>query len=216
MATTYRMVKELLEWGALERNPDGTLQIGLRLWEVGGLAPRQRDVRGTARPVLENLYEGTREFVQLAVLQDSRILIIDKVSGTHSVRNVSELARPLPLHATGVGKVFLAFGPPELMDHMRARDVTQFTGMTRTYDEVAAETKQIRAQMVAYCREELTRGTCSVACPVFDSDGQLLAAVGILTGPATSLRRVAPAVMTAAATLSRRFGYSGATPRAAI
>ena len=215
IATTYRMVKELIEWGGLERNPDGTLQIGLRLWEVGGLAPRQRDLRGTARPVLESLHEGTGELVQLAVLQADRVLIVDKVSGTHSVNNVTELARPLPLHATGVGKIFLAFGPPALMERLHGRDVVQFTDRTRSFEEITAETEQIKADMVAYCREELTRGTCSVAAPVFDSDGGLVAALGILTGPGTSLRRIAPAVMTAAATLSRRFGYTGTPPRAA-
>ncbi|MBC8093140.1 MAG: helix-turn-helix domain-containing protein, partial [Pseudonocardia sp.] len=39
LSTAHRLVGELLAWGALERSADGRHRIGLRLWEVGSLAP---------------------------------------------------------------------------------------------------------------------------------------------------------------------------------
>src|SRR3954453_14068676 len=39
LSTVHRLVGELEEWQALSRAPDGRLRIGLRLWELGQLAP---------------------------------------------------------------------------------------------------------------------------------------------------------------------------------
>lgn len=207
LATTHRIAKELVRWGALERNPDGTFQIGLKLWEIGSLAPRQRELRHAARPILDSLHEATGEIVQLAVLEQHQALVVEKVSGTRAVSNVTEVAGRLPLHATGVGKVFLSFGPPELLEDALAEGLRQFTERTITdAAHIQAAVRRARRESVAYCRDEMTPGTSSVAAPVFDSDGRLIAAVGVLAGSGASLSRLAPAVLTAAGSISRRLG----------
>lgn len=50
LSTTHRLVGELEDWGALQRDDNGRYQIGLRLWELGQHAGRQ--VREIARPLL--------------------------------------------------------------------------------------------------------------------------------------------------------------------
>lgn len=40
LSTAHRLVAELCSWGALERDDDGRYRIGLRIWELGALAPR--------------------------------------------------------------------------------------------------------------------------------------------------------------------------------
>src|SRR5690349_20378156 len=64
LATTHRLAAELTAWGALERDTDGSYHIGLRLWEVGSLAPRGLGLREAALPFLEDLYEATHETIQ--------------------------------------------------------------------------------------------------------------------------------------------------------
>ena len=59
LTTTHRIVAELAAWGALERSDEGRYRIGLRLWEVGLLAPRGLDLRELAMPFLEDVYEVT-------------------------------------------------------------------------------------------------------------------------------------------------------------
>jgi hypothetical protein len=39
IATCYRIVQRLVEWGALERDGENRYRIGLRLWEVASRAP---------------------------------------------------------------------------------------------------------------------------------------------------------------------------------
>lgn len=211
VTTTHRITHELVTEGVIERRPDGRFQIGLKLWELGSLAPRQRDLRHAARPLMESLHEATGLTVQLVILDRRRALCIEKISGTRSATNVTEVARALPLHATGVGKVILAFA--EDLDPARARRLTRFTPTTIVdSSKLALEVDRVRESYVAYCREEMTLGTASVAAPVFDSDGEFVAALGVLTHP-VDLTRLASAVRTASLGISRRLGYRpGAWP----
>ena len=114
VATTYRLIRELTTWGALERLANRRYRVGLRLWEVGSLAPRQRDLREVSRPYLQDLYQATRENVQVGVPDGNGVLIVEMVSGRNAVPTVTRVGGRLPLHATAVGKVTLAFSGPEL------------------------------------------------------------------------------------------------------
>src|SRR5688500_7374307 len=67
VSTTYRLVSELVEWGGLERAEPAGYRIGMRLWELGVLAPRGGDLREVAMPFMQDLYEATHENVHLAV-----------------------------------------------------------------------------------------------------------------------------------------------------
>src|SRR5687767_6937885 len=58
VSTTYRLVSELVEWGGLERATSGTgYRIGVRMWELGALAPRSSTLREVAVPFMQDLYE---------------------------------------------------------------------------------------------------------------------------------------------------------------
>lgn len=205
VTTAHRITHELVAVGAVERNADGRFQIGLKLWEIGSLAPRQRDLRRAARPLLESLHEATGLTVQLAVLERRRALCIEKISGTRSATNVTEVAGGLPLHATGVGKVIIAFSPE--IGAGRALRLPRFTPTTIIEPaELAIELRSIRENYIAYCREEMTLGTASVAAPVFDGDENFVAAIGVLTTP-VDLSRLSWVVRTTALDISRRLGF---------
>src|ERR1700758_2501718 len=58
-ATVRRLVNEVLVGGVLEREPDGYV-IGVRLWELGTLAPRTVPLRAAALPFMEDLRTAVR------------------------------------------------------------------------------------------------------------------------------------------------------------
>ena len=207
LATTHRVTRELLKVGALERNADGMFQIGLHLWELGALAPRQRDLRRVAQPMMASIHEATGEVVQLVIFENGRAICVEKISGSRAVGNVTEVARALPLHATAVGKVILAFSGEHFDDLIGAR-LRRFTPQTLVdRDRLRAEVEKLRQEYVGYCREEFTLGTASVASPIFDADGHFVAALGILSSSPVGLPRLAPAIRTAALSVSQRMGY---------
>ncbi|WP_279580897.1 IclR family transcriptional regulator [Fodinicola feengrottensis] len=85
LTTTHRLVRELVSWGALERDQRGGYWIGLRLWEVGALAPRSLGLREAALPFMEDLYEATHENVQLAVRDGRDGVYVERITGWDAV-----------------------------------------------------------------------------------------------------------------------------------
>lgn len=207
IATTHRLAKELAASGLLERNPDGTYQVGARVWELGALAPRPNGLASVAHPFLNRLHRATGEFVQLAALEGTGLLVIDRVRGRHSVANISDPGRILPLHASSVGKVHLAFAAPGIVERVLSERLPRYTPRTIVDAEgLQKQLDRVAAEGVAHAREELTVGTVAVAAPVFDAEGELAAAVGILTRPGASLARLAAPVLTAATDITRALG----------
>ena len=116
VSTAHRLLRELEDWHAVDRDADGLYCVGRRLWQLGTLAPVQRELREVALPAMQDLYEATHENVQLAVLQGTTALFVERIHGKSSVAVQSRAGRPLPLHTTGVGKVLLAYAPRDVVE----------------------------------------------------------------------------------------------------
>jgi DNA-binding IclR family transcriptional regulator len=205
VSTTYRLASELVEWGGLERADRSGYRIGMRLWELGTLAARGGTLREVALPFMQDLYEATHENVHLAVRDGLEALYVDTISGHGSVRTQSRRGGRLPLHATGVGKVLLAYAPPEVVSAVVDGGMRRYTPYTVVAPgHLRRALADVRRHGVAYAREELTLGSLSVAAPVQDRQGTVVAALAVvLTQGRGDLRRLAPAVRTAAISTSR-------------
>lgn len=205
VSTAYRVASELVEWGGLERVNGGGYRIGLRLWEIGSLAPRGETVRDIALPFMNDLHQATRENVHLAVLHGRDALYIEKITGRRSVRVKSRRGGRLPLHATGVGKVLLAYAPPEFVDEVLRGELRRYTAHTIiTPGRLHQVLTEVRRTGIAFTREEMTLGSLSVAAPVLDASGRAVAALAVVLRVGhMDPRRVAPAVQTAANSVSR-------------
>jgi DNA-binding IclR family transcriptional regulator len=206
LSTTYRLVCELVDWGGLERVDGGGYRIGLRLWEIGSLAPRHTSLRDIAMPFMQDLYAATQENVQLAVLDGTEALYIDKITGRQSVSAKTRTGGRLPLHATAVGKIFLAYGPPGLLEKVLADGLKRYTPHTIIAPgHLQRGLEEVRRTGIAYTREEMSVGTVSVASPLLDADNHAVAAISItVRSSRTDVQRLAPAVRTAALCASRQ------------
>jgi DNA-binding IclR family transcriptional regulator len=205
VSTTARLAGELVELGVLEPGGHRGYRIGLRLWETGSLAVRGLTLRDVAVPFMQDLYEATHENVHLAVLEGEEVLYVEKITGRLSVPVKSHEAQRLPLHATGVGKVLLAHAPAELRQKLLAQGLPRYTPHTIVMPgPLSRALAEIRRTGVSYSYEELTLGTVSVASPVRDAGGAVVAALSIVvrTGR-VDLARLGPAVRTAALGISR-------------
>ncbi|BCB91218.1 IclR family transcriptional regulator domain-containing protein [Phytohabitans suffuscus] len=193
LATAHRHVRELVDWHALERREDGTYQIGPRLWHLGLLSPMHADLREVALPHTQDLCAATSDTVHLAVRDGARALYVERLGGVRSVRVVSRPGGLLPLHATGVGKVLLAWAPPQVRREALAgaQRLTPHTVVDPA--RLAAQLSGIRRTGVAWTREEMALGASSLAVAVRGPGGGVVAAVGLVVPstrphPATGLR----------------------------
>ncbi|QNE48639.1 IclR family transcriptional regulator (plasmid) [Glaciihabitans sp. INWT7] len=202
--TAYRLVKVLTEWGALERGSDRRYEIGRRVWELGLLADVQTEIRQIAAPFLQDLFVATREAVYLAVRQGKSALYVDRLTGRVAPKVYANVGSRLPLHATGVGKVLLAHSPEDVTEDVLAhlRQYTPYTGVDQA--KLRRELAVVRQRGFARTMQELDMSTASIAVPIFDSDGLVESALGLVTSDLRKdLSRVLPALHVAAQGIGR-------------
>src|SRR5688572_18858535 len=188
LPTAHRLVHELTGWGALQRDPTGRYQVGLRLWEVAQQGGRQ--LRDAARPHLQDLFSLTQETAHLAVRKGRDALYIDRVYGSKRVPRASRVGGRLPLHATAVGKVLLAYEERWIREAYVAGPLAAPTARTHIHPaRLLEELERIREQGHATTFEEVRPGACSIAVPVLGSPDSALAALGlsVLSAQATQM-----------------------------
>ena len=210
LSTAYRLATELVSWGGLERARGGGYRVGLRLLEVGARAPRSAGLHEMVVPFMQDLFVATRENVHLAVLEGHEALYIERVTGLRSIPVKSRRWGRLPLHATGVGKVLLAYADERFTDQVIAAGLARFTPYTIVAPgHLRRNLAEIRRTGVAFAHEEMTVGRLSVAAPISDADGRVVAAMSIVVPTSVDPQRLAPAVRTAALCASRRLREKG-------
>ncbi len=180
LATTHRLVAELVAGGALVRRANGDYVVGRRLWDVGLLAPVQTGLRQIASPFLNDIHAATLATVHLAVRERTQVLYVERLSGRASVPVVSTVGSRLPMHATGVGKVLLAHAPADVQERVLSSldRITPYTVTQR--DRLERQLERVRRDGFATTEEEMTLGACSIAVPVPGPDGSVVAAVGVV------------------------------------
>ncbi len=207
-ATTHRLVGQLTAWGALEHTESGGYRIGLRLWEVGCLAPRSAGLRRAALPFMEDLYETTHENVQLAVREGLDTLYIELISGRSAVLVRTTVGSRWPLHATGVGLVLLAHAPAAVQERVFAAPLARFSHHTVTDPaRLRATLAEVRRADAAVSDRQITDDAVSVAAPIRDASGAVVAALSLVVPATANAAPLIPAVRMAARGSSRALGY---------
>lgn len=185
-SSTHRLLGALGRRGLVERSARGHYRPGSALVALG-LGQLERDpVVEVARGVLEDAVEELGETLFLVTARARELVVMDKVEGTGFLRVSPQVGERVPVHATAVGKLYLAFAPEavELADEREA-----FTPRTQIdHAALRAAVEQARELRFATNDEEWVPGLGVVAAPVFFRD-RLIATVA-LGGAAARLREI--------------------------
>jgi DNA-binding IclR family transcriptional regulator len=212
LATAHRLVGELVRGEVLVRRPDGSYVVGRRMWDLGLLAPVETGLRHAASPFLHDLYGATLATVHLAVRDGTSVLYVERVSGHASVPVVSQVGSRLPMHATGVGKVLLAYAPEDVRTEVLG-NLTRVTPYTVTQPgRLLEQIRRVHSDGYATTSEEMSLGACSVAVPVRSPDGDVVAALGIVVaGLQRDKARLVSALQVAARGIGRSLPLNGSS-----
>ncbi|MDQ1035396.1 DNA-binding IclR family transcriptional regulator [Streptomyces sp. V3I8] len=203
-STTHRTAERMIRLGWLDK-PRDRYRIGNRLFEISGLAPVRHELREAVLPFLQDLHHATRNTVQLGVLDDTRVLIVEKITGHRPMPMLSQVGGMIPAYCSGLGRAILAHSDAATVEAVLDAGLTARTPRTLTSRvAVLRELAAIPQRGWALDREEGNIGVSCVAAPVFGPFGDVVAALSV-TGPTTVVRadRVGPAVRLAAAAASR-------------
>jgi len=210
LTTVHRLVHDLEKEAVLVRGADGDYEIGRRIWALGTLASVHAELRELALPYMEDVFALGNDAVQIAVLDGLRCLIVDRIAGSRTMSVLSKPGTRLPLHATGVGKVLLAYGGRELNEAVLTT-LDRYTEKTIT--DTATLNEQLHAIKLhgfAITYAELVKGATSVAVPVRGKAGKVIAALGVVLPSANAEpQRMVTVLQVTAAALSKKLVDSG-------
>ncbi len=205
LSTAHRLIQELCEWEAVERGDDGLYRIGLRLWEIGSLAPRGPGLREAALPFLEDLSQITRENVQLAVREGTELVFIERIAGSGAVPVLTRVGGRFALAATGVGLVLLAHAPVDVQEEVLSGPIKRYTPKTVTDPvQLRRMLAGVRSNGLSVSDRQITMDTLSVGAPIHDRKAQVVAAVSLVVRyGSTTPHALARLVRTSARAISR-------------
>lgn len=204
-STVHRMLRELVRVELLEQ-VGSSYRLGLLLFELGQMTPRQSNLHHAAHPHMAALHEATRHNVGLAVLADGEVIYVDLFRGRDAPRLPQRTGSRWPAHASCSGKAILAFSDPDQVRAIMAGRLQRLTEHTIVDPVVLGEElRRVRERGVAYDRRESFPNVVGVASPIIGPDDRVAGALSMsgLAGR-ISLSRVDAAVRAAALMVSRQ------------
>jgi len=204
ISTAHRLMRALVTAGFMEQ--DSTTEryrLGIEIAVLGQRALEQAGYH-LAQPVLSRLAEATGESVSLGVRRNHEVVVVERASSPQPLRFDHPSGAELQMHASGMGKVMLAFGeisPEAAVAQLKALpSFTEHTVVDR--DALVRMLMSARTDGYATNLEERYLGVCGVAAPVLAPNGTARAAVGV-QGPAmrmtaARIAEIAPLVRAAA------------------
>ena len=217
-STVHRLLTTLAAEGLIEQDPStGGYRLGIVVFELGEAVRVHLDLHAAAGPVLVSLRAQTGESSQVGVLDGTEVVYVDRLESSQSLRLFTETGRRVPVHCTSSGKVLLAHLPPDEREGLLARlPLRALTPHTVTDPDVLrAECDKVVRRGWAEAVNEREVGVASVAAPVRDADGCVVASVSI-GAPVVRLgaarrRELGAVVAEAGEAISRRLGWSPET-----
>jgi len=216
-STASRLLATLELGGLVERAPNGSYRLGLKLVALSDRVLKRLDVRQLGRPWLEWLVQETGETATLSVPGAGEAITVDFVSSPSSVVSLARIGRPSVPHATAAGKVMLALAGPDPRSLAR-QQLEAFTDRTITDPgALAEELERVRESAVAEAIGEREPDLAALATPVLGRGGELVAILGlqgpVARLPAATRRSLREPLRRAAGELSRSLGGPGLPSR---
>ncbi|HEY5484966.1 MAG TPA: IclR family transcriptional regulator [Propionibacteriaceae bacterium] len=184
-ATVTRLLRTLVEAGyVIQDETTRRYRLGGKILWLANRVTAGLDLRSVARPHLTALRDELGETVHLGVIEDLRVVYVDKLEAENSIQLVSAVGQTMPLHSTSLGKAMLAALPDEERERIYVR--MDFLPRTdRTICDLATFREEIRrTQRRGYStddRENEPFGAC-VGAAIVGADGRPAGAISI-AGP---------------------------------
>jgi IclR family pca regulon transcriptional regulator len=216
-STAYRFVHTLEQLGYLVRDPETRrYRPGVKVLRLGFTALSGLGLRQIAQPYLKALSAQTGETSNMTVRDGAEVVYIARYSTQQIIAINLSVGSRLPVYCTSMGKA-------QLID-LAADDLRALLGegpypalgpnTLTTLGALLAELERVRQQGYAVNDEELAAGMRSVAAPVRNSDGEIVAAINVSVPGARVSRQeletvLAPLVVDAARHIGLAVGADG-------
>lgn len=180
-STVHRILNALKKEGYISQDPDTEkYQLGYKILNLAGKMTGSRDLKRLAVPYLRKLRDKTGETAHFILMEGENAVCVESVESFNNMRACSPVGENNPLHCTAVGKAILANLPEEEQKRVLSKGLKKYTaGTISSRKELKKELDAVKRCGYALDREEYQPGIRCVAAPVKNSQGRVIAAVGI-------------------------------------
>ncbi len=212
-ATVQNLVSTLEDMGYIEKDPmTMKYRLGPVLFQLGMKYAHSMDLTMIARVWLEKLCTQYGEMSQAGIMMGDKLTVVMKVEADSNYMVFPQPGSVIPVHSSSLGKVLLAFMPEPRRDRVLAGcEFVKFTEKTITgRDEFLDELDRVKKTGVGFDTEETVSGLSCIAGPVFNNNGDCIAAVS-LSGNAFRIEskreEIINAVKYVGSRISEQMGY---------
>lgn len=212
-STVSRTMATLASEGFVYKDPETRkYRLGLSILSLSGIVNSHMDIYKESQSVLNRLVETIGETAHISVLDNDEVIYLQKVDCHHPVRVLTNVGKRNPPYCTSSGKVLLAYSEDQLVDRVIQKGLIKYTKNTITDPiKLRAHLNQIKESGYTFSSEEILEGVNSIAAPVYDYRGKVIAALAIV-GPKQRIQSnkvpgYVKKVMQAAMEISNRMGY---------
>jgi DNA-binding IclR family transcriptional regulator len=180
--TTKRLISNLTSRGYLQQDPNSKrYQLGLRLFELGGVVFSSFSLRKAAAYPMSHLQHATGLTVLLGVMMDDQLVYMDKREGLGLIHISSDIGWRRPLNYGMLGMILMAYLPLEkIKEVLKKYPLQAFASQSITdQDAFGLRLEKIRKNGYVVEFEEAVEGIVGIAAPIRDYSRRVVAALGV-------------------------------------
>ena len=133
-------------------------------------------IKEKAQPLLEEIFKISDEITYLVRLENNKLVFIDSLKPNHSLSVEAKDEMVDSIHSTSLGKLFIAYDLISI-DSIVLHEYTKYTITDK--EVLKKEIEKIKLKGLAYDNEEFILGVRCVSMPIFDKNGNMIAAIGV-------------------------------------
>ena len=176
-SSAHRLLSSLKRRALVEQDSAGRYRPGIGLIALASGVLDRDPLVAAARPALEAGAESLGDTFFLVAARATRLLVLEKAEGSRVLRASPRLGSAVPVHATAVGKLYLALAPEQLEPAELSEGRERFTEHMLADDQaLLAEARAAAARGYATNRQEWLEGLYVVAAPIVVA-GRMVGAV---------------------------------------
>lgn len=185
-STALRLIISLIENGYVAQELDTQkYRLTYKIVQIGNFYRSGFSIIEIVHPYLKRLSQLCEESTCLAVEIAGKAVHIDTVEGPSNVlKTIQKVGKANPMYSSGIGKcLLLNYSPQRLRVLFTHDDFIKMTPFTiDNVEDLILEVEKTRQRGYATDDEEVERGSCCIAAPIYDKSRKVIASISV-SGP---------------------------------
>jgi len=173
-STLHRLLQTLEDRGMVKKDAaTEKYALGYKILELSADLKKDHELREIAYDHMKSLSEEHGDTVQLAIIENDEIIIVETVEGTNDLRVFAQPGQKYPVTYGNFGKVFLSeYSDEEIRNHISSMSQKEAADFLK-------ELTDAKEQQVAVGIDSPIEGAVSIAVPIVDSRGNIIASLSL-------------------------------------